>query len=193
MDYIQSFKDYLNYGICSYPELKARLNRFYKYPNEELIKEDTTDLNVDISMDAFPADPTFYAIGACSIAEKRHSKILNPHSEYYRRGVVIAVDRTSIGYVKFLGQKSFLAWRTVKNGSKTATLFGGIYEIPFDVIEELSYEELIPDKWGVFYSEYLRLRPKRFAGESFGNFLKGKSLREKLRKERKLVDSMLTN
>ncbi len=132
-----------------------------------------SNLDIDISLDTLSnldQDMSllnkFFYNHCCSQFEKINRNVLSPGNEYYRRGCLIAIDNKVIGHVKFKGEKTFLAWRTIKNKEKYDLLFGGIYTISRELLYDNLEKNFVKkdNEWGyIAHLKSLELEPLRFS------------------------------
>ncbi len=75
-------------------------------------------------------------MGACSHMDRWFHKIFDTTSKYYGRGLVFVYDGVPLGIMKFKGNPSFLAMRTVRDRSDNILLVRGMtYVIAKDTID----------------------------------------------------------
>ena len=141
--------------------------------------------------DVNPQEDKYFTSQMCVGNEDINTRILTPGSPMYRRGCVVVDQGVSLGYIKLKGERTFLSWRTTYEGSKTQTLFGGIYGIPIELESLLSDISVDRGEWGYIQMDNFPIMPLRPIAEEKNNCFLGKSTRKKLRKERKKADQFI--
>lgn len=123
-------------------------------------------------------------VGTCTLAEVRHSVVLNPFDELYRHGVVFVIDSHSLGYVKWYEDLNFVSWTDTTCNGRPVLEFGGLYGINQETIDHTNLAIIEPKKWGVVCIEDLLVERRRMV-RGAPHF---PELKDSLRREKELFE-----
>ena len=190
MGYIQSIRDISYNYVNKLDFINIHKN---KQINEEILHKALNEGLVEIENINNSLENGIWNYSmCCDYVEESNKNILDPSSSYYRRGYVVVVKNIPLGHIKLKGNRTFLSWRSIKNKEGYKAIFGGVYDIPEKLSDDLNKrEKLQKNKWGFISLDNFSIHPERLINEYPILTFFGRSIREKIRKERTLVEKFL--